>query len=216
MTIDFYYIPGSAPCRNVLLAARAVGVDLNLKLTDLMKGEHMTPEFLKLNPQHTVPTLNDNGFVLNESRAIMCYLAEQYGKDDSLYPKDPKKRAIVNQRLYFDIGTLYLRFGELYYPVIFGGAPYDEEKAKKLDEAFGFLDGFLSNSTYAAGDNLTLADLALVSTVSTVEVVNYDFSKHKNVTKWLNKCKETIPDYEKSNNEGAQAFKALFESMTKK
>ncbi|WP_277214340.1 hypothetical protein, partial [Isoptericola croceus] len=85
-----------------------------------------------------------------ESRAIMCYLAEQYGKDDSLYPKDPKKRALVNQRLYFDMGTLYLRFGELYYPIMFGGAPYDEEKAKKLDEAFGFLNTFLSKSTYAA------------------------------------------------------------------
>ena len=50
----------------------------------------------------------------SSSRAIMTYLAEQYGKDDSLYPKDPKKRAMVNQRLYFDMGTLYQRFGDLY------------------------------------------------------------------------------------------------------
>jgi hypothetical protein len=48
MTIDLYYLPGSAPCRSVLLAARAVGVDLNLKLTNLMEGAHMTPEFLKV------------------------------------------------------------------------------------------------------------------------------------------------------------------------
>lgn len=48
MGIDFYYVPGSAPCRAVLLAAKAVGVDLNLKYTDLMKGEHLTPEFIKV------------------------------------------------------------------------------------------------------------------------------------------------------------------------
>jgi hypothetical protein len=48
MTIDLYYVPGSAPCRSVLLAARAVGVDLNLKLTNLMEGAHLTPEFLKV------------------------------------------------------------------------------------------------------------------------------------------------------------------------
>jgi hypothetical protein len=48
MTIDFYYMPASAPCRTVLLAAKALGVDLNLKLTNLMAGEHLKPEFLKV------------------------------------------------------------------------------------------------------------------------------------------------------------------------
>lgn len=48
MGIDFYYLPGSAPCRAVQMTAKAVGVDINLKLTNLMAGEHMTPQFLKV------------------------------------------------------------------------------------------------------------------------------------------------------------------------
>jgi glutathione S-transferase len=48
MTVDLYYVPASAPCRTVMLVARAVGVDLNLKLTNLMEGAHLTPEFLKV------------------------------------------------------------------------------------------------------------------------------------------------------------------------
>lgn len=48
MTIDLYYLPGSAPCRAVLMTAKAVGVELNLKLVNLMNGEHMTPEYLKV------------------------------------------------------------------------------------------------------------------------------------------------------------------------
>ena len=58
-----------------------------------------------------------NIYFLFFSRAIIAYLVDQYGKDDSLYPKDPKQRAVVNQRLYFDAGTLYQRFGDLYVSI---------------------------------------------------------------------------------------------------
>lgn len=55
MAIDLYYLPGSAPCRSVQMAAKAVGVDLNLKLTNLMAGEHLKPEFLAVSIFH-IPT----------------------------------------------------------------------------------------------------------------------------------------------------------------
>jgi glutathione S-transferase len=42
----------------------------------------------------------------------MGYLVQQYGNDDSLYPKDPTKRAVVDQRLYFDAGTLSKRISD--------------------------------------------------------------------------------------------------------
>lgn len=216
MTIDFYYVPGSAPCRAVLLTAKALGLDLNLKLTDLMAGEQLTPEFLKLNPQHTIPTIDDNGFSLWESRAIMTYFVNQYGKDDSLYPKDPKKRALVDQRLYFDIGTLYARFGDLYYPIIFGGAPQDPAKLEKINEAMKFLDIFLAGGKYAAGDNITVADLTIVATVSTLEVVGYDLTPYKNVSRWYDDVKNTAPGYKEVNEEGCKAFKALVDSLAKK
>lgn len=117
MPIDLYYMDISAPCRSVMMTAKMVGVDLNLKKTDLMAGEQMKPEFIKMNPQHNVPTIDDEGFYLNESRAICSYLVNKYGKDDTLYPKDAKTRALVDQRLYFDMGVFYHRFGLVYVSI---------------------------------------------------------------------------------------------------
>lgn len=77
---------------------------------NLFLKEQLKEEFIKINPQHTVPTLVDDGFILTESRAIALYLAEKYFPDGhSLYPKDVKQRALINQRLQFDCGTLYPR-----------------------------------------------------------------------------------------------------------
>ena len=65
-----------------------------------------------MNPQHTIPTMKDGDFCLNESRPIATYLISKYGKDDKLYPKDVTTRAIVDQRLYFDMGVFYKAFGD--------------------------------------------------------------------------------------------------------
>ncbi|XP_024946138.1 uncharacterized protein LOC107273071 [Cephus cinctus] len=216
MPIDLYHVPGSAPCRTVRLVAAAVGVDLNLKFLDLMNGEHLKPEFIKMNPQHTIPTIDDNGFYLWESRAILGYLVDQYGKDDSLYPKDPKKRAMVNQRLFFDIGTLYQVIVDAIYPTIFGGAPKDSALSQKIDKPMEFLEIFLEGQNYVAGDKLTIADIALIVTVSNFEVVNYDYNKFKNISRWFARVKAEIPKYEEINGEGLRAFKALAESLSKK
>ena len=114
MPIDLYYMALSAPARAAIMTAKIVGVECNLKAINLLEGEHLKPEFIQLNPQHTVPTLVDNGFVLWESRAICTYLAQKYGTDDQLYPQNIKKRAVVDQRLYFDMGVFYLSFMDYY------------------------------------------------------------------------------------------------------
>uniref|UniRef100_A0A1B6DCS8 Uncharacterized protein n=1 Tax=Clastoptera arizonana TaxID=38151 RepID=A0A1B6DCS8_9HEMI len=207
--LELYYTPSSAPCRAVMLTGRALKLNFNLKFLDLKKKEQMNPEFLKINFQHNVPTLNDRGFVMNESRAIMCYLADKFRKDDFLYPEKPQERAIVNQRLYFDLGTLYRRFSELYYPVIFGNEKsFDKEKKIKLDEALTFLNKYLEGTNpWVAGANMTIADLSIIATVSTIEALGYDLKPYPDVSKWLIMAKKAIPGYYEINQPGVDAFK---------
>lgn len=69
----------------------------------------MSAEFLKLNPEHTIPTLVDGDYVLWESRAIAAYLVNSKAPGHSLYPTDPKVRGRIDQKLYFDLGTLQKR-----------------------------------------------------------------------------------------------------------
>ncbi|CAL4124569.1 unnamed protein product [Meganyctiphanes norvegica] len=204
--MDFYYMPLSAPCRANMLTAKAVGKELNLKYLNLMAGEQMKPEFVAINPQHVVPTLVDGDFVLWESRAICSYLASQYGKDDSLYPNDPKKRAIVDRFLYFDMGTLYHRFGEYVYPVVFRGQEKPEpEKLEKAMEALGWMDSWLEGKSYITGDNVTVADHSLVATVSTIVAAGIDISKFSNIVAWFELCKK-LPGYDEVNAPGAEEF----------
>jgi len=203
--IDLYYHPFSSPSRAVQMTATNLGIELNIKVVDLIKGEHLKPEFLKINPQHTVPVIDDNGFCLTESRAIIQYLANGYAKDDTLYPKVTKKRAIVDQRLYFDMGTLNKSFVEAYIPSILGDAPLDDAKMKKFDDALELLEGFLEQTKYAAGDGLTLADFSIMATLATAQAFAHDFGTVKLVQAYMKRCKDEIKGYAE-NEAGAKEF----------
>ncbi|KAH8312040.1 hypothetical protein KR044_009073, partial [Drosophila immigrans] len=210
ITMDLYYSPYSASTGALLMVAKALGLEFNKIQVNTVAKEQLKPEFLKINPQHTIPTIVDNGFSLWESRAILTYLIEKYGKDDSLYPKDPKKRALVNQRLYFDMGVLYKAFGDYFY-VQFQKKPLDPELFKKVDEALNFLDTFLDGHQYVAGDSFTVADIAILSTISSFKALNLDISKYKNVAKWYENGSKVAPGWSEVEK-GEADFKALLES----
>ncbi|XP_011193469.2 glutathione S-transferase 1-1 [Zeugodacus cucurbitae] len=206
--MDLYYFPGSAPCHAVILTAKNLGIELNKKFVDLMARENMSAEFAKINPQQVVPTLVDNGFTVWESRAIMVYLVQKYGKDDSLFPKCPKKQAIINQRLYFDMGTLYKSFSDYYYPQLFFNKPLVPELYKNMETAMALLNTFLEGNNYVAGDRLTVADLSILASISIFDVANFDISKYVNVARWYADAKK-LPGWEE-NWAGCLEFKKLF------
>jgi glutathione S-transferase len=73
------------------------------KIVNVMAGENKSDEFLKLNPQGTIPVVVDDDFPMSESRAICCYLADAKSPGNTLYPADDfKARYIIDQRLYYD------------------------------------------------------------------------------------------------------------------
>lgn len=98
----------SSVVRSVLMVAKAINLDYEYKEVDFDAGDNVTEHFLKMNPLHTVPTMDDDGLYLGESHAIGPYLIQQYGKSDDLYPRDDlRNRARIDQMLHFDNGILY-------------------------------------------------------------------------------------------------------------
>ncbi|XP_058791380.1 glutathione S-transferase 1-1-like [Phymastichus coffea] len=218
MTIDLYYIPPSPPCRAVMMLAKFIGVHLNLKPVNVIKGDHLKPLFRKLNPAHTVPTMDDHGVVLWESRPIMTYLVMKYAKNDALYPKDPEKRGTVEYRLFFDLGTLYDSIFAYGSPVLFGRRDSPDEKLMApLITAFELLNGFLENSNFVAGDELTIADFSIVCSVSTAQSFGFDFARFDNVGAWYERCRIAMQKggFEEINEAGARAITDVFNANLK-
>ncbi|XP_018334171.1 glutathione S-transferase 1-like [Agrilus planipennis] len=213
MSILFYHCPLSRSSRGALLAARAIGVNVTIEEVDLLAKEQLKPEFIKVNPQHTVPTLVDRDFVLCESWAIATYLVQAYGKDDNLYPKDPQKRAVVNQMLYFDCTTLTPRINQITHPILFSGQDevYDEHKIP-LEEALGFLDIFLDEKNFVTGKTLTIADCFLIASISTIAAIGWDITPYGNINSWFARCSLEIPGYHEVNQEGAEKYGKLIKS----
>jgi len=213
--IKLYGIPLSPPSRCVHLTLKLLDIKHEYIEVDVLGGGTNTPEFLAMNPQHTVPVLTHGNFALSESRAILVYLCEAFGAD-RYYPKGkPKTTAIINQRMNFDIGILYKTIANAVIPVCFKQRHHVEEKDKKsVDEVMQWTDNYLDDSTYFAGDFLSVADISLLAAVTTYEACMKAFgplSKYPNVEKWLNNMKKELPGYAEVGEPGMIDYKNWFE-----
>ncbi len=96
--------------RKASIALEELGVPYEVHKLDLSAGEQLRPEFLRLNPNHKIPVIDDEGLVIWESGAILLHLAEKHGK---LLPADPKGRIQAIQYAFFQTGGLGPNLGRL-------------------------------------------------------------------------------------------------------
>ncbi len=153
--------------RKVAIALEEMGLAWRLEPIDILAGDQLTPEFLALNPNNKTPVIvDDEGpdgagpFVLNESGAILLYLAEKTGR---LLPAAPRDRALCHQWLMFQMSGVGPMFGQnahfSYYAK--DKHPYAMERyASEVTRLLGVLEGRLSQSPYLAGADYTIADIA--------------------------------------------------------
>ncbi|CAH0589993.1 unnamed protein product [Chrysodeixis includens] len=212
MTIKLYSHPTSPAGRAVFMLTEILNLKYELVEVNVMAGDNRKPEYLEKNPNHTIPMIEDDGFILIDSHAILTYLVKKYGaKQAQLYPKDLQSRSIVHQRLFFDASAVTDILISLFIEIAIKKAPGpNEEQLEKLNDVYNILDKYLSKTKYVAGDHLTIADISYLSNISTLANMSPIDAKYKKLTAWFNSL-QNEEWYKKGNLPGLTILKSFLE-----
>jgi glutathione S-transferase len=147
-----------------------------------------TPDYRKLNPNGLVPTIDDEGFILWESNAIVRYLAAKHAAG-TLWPADLKVRADADR--WMDWCTSML--GPAFLPVFWNlvRTPAEQRNMKEIEdgsnktgEVLARLDTALAGRNFIAGDRFTMGDIAFGPIAYLVNNVSFDRPKLANFDAW--------------------------------
>ncbi|XP_034476214.1 glutathione S-transferase 1 [Drosophila innubila] len=204
-----YYALFSPPARACIITAKLIGLELELIAVDFSKKEHLSSEFLKLNPQHQIPVFVDtDGEVYVDSHAIICFMVAKYAKTDQLYSKDLKRRAHIDHRMHFESGVLFQVIKDIVARNIYGGeAEFNARSVELCHNAYASLEHFLEQGSFVVGQELSVADVSIHTTLITLDLlVPVDQEKYPQINAWLERMKQLLPDYKEINLKGAQAL----------
>ena len=147
----------------------------------------------------------------------MQYLCNQYAPDNSLYPKDPKKRAIVDRWLNFDL-SLYsshkntfvinkldhfdifqlINYLFVQFLQMVEGVAQTHDKVIAFKNDFNFLDQLIGDNKYLTGEEVTIADFAVLATIELFCLGH--FSEYQNIIRWSESLKSELPYYKEIND----------------
>lgn len=163
-----YGFPFSQHSRRVVSLLEETGLEYEFKNVDMMNGEHMSPTYLEINPNHQVPTLIADNVRIHESNAILRYLCNKHDLE-AWYPQDADQRAAVDQWLDWIQCRLSPAVLGIVLNKVFMGEDADQDAIKqgqeKMIELSPLLEKTFADSQFLCGARPTIADLALVSNI---------------------------------------------------
>ncbi|KAK5070802.1 hypothetical protein LTR64_003776 [Lithohypha guttulata] len=204
MVLEVYLDPCTINCRKVLAGLDLTGTDHEVKMVDYFKGEQKSDWYTKINPFATVPAAVDGDMVLTESNAILQYGAD-VGSSKSAYPADLKQRANVNRWLLWETSSwfpsCYVYLVEYVVKPLLNAQP-DEQVIKKeapnWNKLAAILDEQLGKTKWIAGDNVTIADIAIASPMHLHEASRFPLDKYPNLKRWMTQGIEQLPAWQKT------------------
>ncbi|XP_034832380.1 glutathione S-transferase theta-1-like [Maniola hyperantus] len=206
MVLKLYIDLLSQPSRALFILLKTAKCDFEKKLVDLRKGAHYTDEFTAINRFQKVPVIDHNGFILTESVAIIKYLSRENLIPNSLFPKESKSQARVDEFLEWQhIGlrihcAMYFRV-KVIDPKFTGKAPSAKTlmgfEKRMISSLKAFEMHWLQNGTeFIAGDSITVADLLAACELEQPRAAGYDAAENfKDISTWWNKVRNHFNPY---------------------
>ena len=166
--IKLFNFPISQHSRRVVSLLEQAGIEYEPILIHLGEDAHLTPDFLRQNPNHQVPSMIDGDLVIHESNAILRYICRKHGLD-SWYPTDPVLCAQVDQWLDWIQCRQSPAIVNIVFNQVFLGENGDKDAIarghEQLSELNPILETALIGREYLVGQEPTIADLAMASNI---------------------------------------------------
>lgn len=170
----------------------------------------------QLNPLHKVPVLQHNELILTDSHAILIYLAGSYNETHSdLYPSDEQIQIKILNRLLYNCSEFFQRDSALLNDIVLRQATDLTEHMKEIHQCYTHLEMYLAEGKFIAGEKMTIADLSIVATLSTTDlIIPVNRDRWPKVSTWYNQMKK-LPYYQGANQEGVENLKSKINQFTK-
>ena len=191
--IRLYGHPLSGHAHRVRLFLSLLQLPHEVVEVDLLRGEHKRPEFLAMNPLGQVPVIQDGDLTLADSNAILVYLAGRYDPSGRWLPKDPVGMARVQRWLSIAAGQLLSGPGLARVEVLFK-RPRDPRRFEVAGQLFTMMDAHLAAQPFLAGEEPTIADLALYTYTSHAPEGGVSLEPYAHLRAWLGRI-EALPGF---------------------
>lgn len=193
--MKLYDYGASCNCYKVRLLLSQLEIEYERVPVDIFDGGTLTEEFGRMNPARTTPVLEaDDGRFLQESNAILVYLAE----GTPLLPDDRFERAQVLRWLIYEQTDVIPTIGGLRFRLLAGRLEASDPRAvRRRDggiEVLKVLDGHLSSHDYFAADRYSIADIAVYGYTHRSHEAGIDLEPFAHVREWLERV-ERQPGY---------------------
>ncbi|WP_299372019.1 glutathione S-transferase family protein [uncultured Tateyamaria sp.] len=183
--IKLYRTPKSGHCHRAELMLALLGLPYETIDMDMANGAHKSEEFRKISPFGLVPAIDDSGYTLADSNAILTYLVQTYANGSDWIPADPKEAAEVQRWLTIAADNIYSGPCAARLVKVFGTSHDHGAAVAKAHDLFKTMDAHLEGRDWLATDTITIADVAGYSYVAHAPEGGVDLAPYPNVRAWI-------------------------------